>query len=354
MYTQTTRRAAVLLACLAPAWAAATTLPAYGTYSGAADVALNVLTGGIHVPHSDTSTLPGDTASISVSDPSIPGAPFYTASASTTMGSNHAYANMNMLPLGTLGAGSFSGWYDQVTITGGVGTGTIQFTARLSGMVDAGQYAGTVAYGLYASSLHPTQLADTFNTVDPVSPPTQPWALDAPLGLHDIPDLTTIAGYAVGASPYNDPSVLFTTTPPSPLSEIGVIGLPSEPPKIFANLVLTPGAGQLVDAVLTGTLNFTYGEAFYLIGALGASVGDAQTFCAFAIGETCTLDGTGATTLDFSNSADLVSIVLPEGAAASFASGASYNVTAVPEPAEWAMLLAGLGLVGWRARRRSA
>jgi len=65
------------------------------------------------------------------------------------------------------------------------------------------------------------------------------------------------------------------------------------------------------------------------------------------------VDGTGATILDFSNSANLVNIALPEGATASFASGNTYNVTTVPEPDAWLMLLAGLGLVGWRARRRA-
>jgi hypothetical protein len=82
-----------------------------------------------------------------------------------------------------------------------------------------------------------------------------------------------------------------------------------------------------------------------------------ESFCSFAITDGSCVptpkDGTGATTLDFSNSANLVSIALPEGATASFASGATYNVTTVPEPGEWAMLLAGLGLVGWRARRRA-
>ncbi|ODU02847.1 MAG: hypothetical protein ABS89_05330 [Thiobacillus sp. SCN 63-1177] len=66
-----------------------------------------------------------------------------------------------------------------------------------------------------------------------------------------------------------------------------------------------------------------------------------------------TPDGTGATILDFSHSANLVNIALPEGATASFASGNVYNVTAVPEPDAWLMLLAGLGLIGWRARRRA-
>ena len=51
--------------------------------------------------------------------------------------------------------------------------------------------------------------------------------------------------------------------------------------------------------------------------------------------------------------AHLVGIVLPEGANLSSAAGAAYNVTAVPEPGEWVLMLAGLGLVGWRVRRRA-
>ena len=124
------------------------------------------------------------------------------------------------------------------------------------------------------------------------------------------------------------------------------------------DLILTPGVGQSINITLHGTLNFTYGESFYLIGGLGASVlGEGlESFCEFDIGGACATilkDGTGATTLDFSNSANLINIALPEGATASFASGAAYNVTAVPEPAEWLMLLAGLGLVGWRAQSRA-
>jgi hypothetical protein len=126
------------------------------------------------------------------------------------------------------------------------------------------------------------------------------------------------------------------------------------------DLVLAPGGGQSVNITLHGTLTFTYDEAFYLIGGLGVNVfGDGlESFCAFpTIGDTCTAptkEGTGATTLDFSSSANPINIALPEGANASFASGATYNVTTVPEPGEWLMLLAGLGLVGWRTRRKAA
>jgi hypothetical protein len=244
--------------------------------------------------------------------------------------------------------------YDQVTISGGTGTGTAQFTVQLSGTVDVGAMEGGLGYTLGTSSVHPSQLASdtlTFNTSGSYS-----WPMDA---------VNPIATYLLGASPYNDTSVLFPTTSTDPLGGITSITDPSyslggDTGMGFPtpDLILTPGTGQSINITLYGTLNFTYGEAFYLIGGLGVSVlGDGiESFCSFNIGDTCTIpkDGTGATTLDFSNSANLVSIGLPVGATATFASGASYNVTAVPEPGEWLMLLAGLGLVGWRTRRKAA
>lgn len=343
--------AAALAACAAPVWAAAT-LPAYETYSAATDSPTNFFgaNSASYTPLSDVTSTSGATAQISGSD--------YTAAARTTLGSNHAYASVSAIPGTWLGTNSFSGWYDQVTITGGNGSGTAHFTVHLTGTVDVGAMAGGLGYTLGASSVHPSLLisnTQTFNVVN-----TTPWALDA---------ATPIASYLIGASPYNDTSILFSSTPyPTDPASGGIPAIPDLDHSLGGNagmgfpipdLVLTPGSGQSVNITLHGTLNFTYGEAFYLIGGLGASVvGDGlQSFCSFTIGDTCTQpakDGTGATTLDFSNSANLVNIALPEGATASFASGNAYNVTAVPEPGAWLMLLAGLGLVAWRTRRKRA
>lgn len=338
------RLVAALLAGSAPAWAAATSLPAYETYSAAADFGAIFVGDPAYTPLLDTTSSSGATAQINGSG--------YTASARTTLGSNHAYASASSMPSGVLGAGGFSGWYDQLTITGGSGTGTALFTVRLSGTVDVGAMSGGLGYTLGTSSVHPSQLTSDllgFNVAAPITP----WALDA---------VNPIASYLLGASPYNDTSVLFPTTSPETPGGIpsitdpdyalgGDVGFPQP------DLILTPGIGQNIDITLEGTLDFTYGEAFYLIGGLNTSVANVESFCTIDVDGTCTslpVDGSGATTLDFSDSANLVSIGIPLGATASFASGAAYHVTAVPEPGEWAMLLAGLALVGWRTRRRSA
>lgn len=340
------RLVAALLAGSAPAWAAATSLPTYKTYSAAADFGTNFFSDSAYTPWLDATSTSDATAQINGSG--------YTASARTTWGNNHAYASASSIPSNVLGAGGFSGWYDQVTITGGSGTGTAHFTVRLSGTVDVGTTAGGLGYTLGSSSVHPSQLTSDTHTFNMI--PGTPWTLDA---------LNPIATYLLGASPYYDTSIIFPdSVDPAPVNEgipivqdpsytLGDAGMGFPQP----DLILTPGVGQNVDVTLHGTLNFTYGEAFYLIGGLNASVANLESFCTFGVDGTCTslpVDGSGATTLDFSNSASLVSIGIPVGATASFASGAAYNVTAVPEPGEWAMLLAGLALVGWRARRRSA
>ncbi|MDP1863632.1 MAG: PEP-CTERM sorting domain-containing protein [Thiobacillus sp.] len=347
-----------LLGCPPSVWAATSNvdvygninlLPTYSTYSAAADFGTNsFLLGESYTPLFNATSVSGGLAQIVGSD--------YTASASTTLSSNHAYVSANTIPTNVLSASSFSGWYDQVVITGGSGSGTASFTVQLNGVANVGATIGSIAYALGTSSIHPSQLTSDLIYFNAVT--TSPWPMDA---------VSPITSYLLGASPYNDTSIVFGPSVLSPPSDLGIPTL-SDPATSLGDLgmgfpvydhVLTPGAGQIVNITLTGTLNFTYGEAFYLIGGLSASVlGDGlESFCAFGtIGsDTCTIpkDGTGATTLDFSNSANLVSIVLPQDATASFASGELYNVTAVPEPSEWLMLLAGLGLVGWRARRRS-
>jgi PEP-CTERM putative exosortase interaction domain len=231
-----------------------------------------------------------------------------------------------------------------VTITGGSGSGSLQFSAQVDGTVDVGAIAGGFNYQLAASTVHPTQLVSSTAPFQ-LNPP--PWALDA---------ATPIASFSAVVSPYNDPANQFLAGSGAPSN-----GIPSIPSEYSLggdmgfptpDLVLTPGANQHVNVTLHGTLNFTYGEAFYLIAGFGTTLFDPQSFTTFGSPSSLPPDGSGATSLDFSNSANLVQITLPASATASFASGNAYNVTAVPEPETWILLLAGIGMVGWGTRRR--
>lgn len=332
-----------------------TAYPTSGTYAAAADWGTNFWSDPPFVPQLSTTDVGNTLAAIAT--------PEYYAAARTTLGGNHAYAQSSGFSNGAFSVNSFSGWYDQVTITGGTGTGTLQFSVQLTGSVTAGAYLGMAGFSLLASSVHPEQLATgmlTFNTLT-----AQPW------GLYGS-QMQTITTYNIVASPYNDPAMIAGLFSASSGGESGIPALTTDPalqlggdggmgfPEMTTDLIVTPGTEHLVNVTLTGTLDFTYGEAFYLIGTLGTNIlGDGlDAFSDFSISDDPYVvppkDGTGATTLDFLDSALLTGIVVPAGATFASASGAAYNVTAVPEPSEWAMLLAGLGLVAWRARRRTA
>ena len=358
---------AAALAASPAVWAATSTVEVYGalsvypgsgTYAAAADLGPNYYSDPPFVPQLSTTDVANTLAAIASTD--------YSAAARTTLGSNHAQAQASGFSNGALSANSFSGWYDQITISGGTGTGTgtMQFSVQLTGSVTVGAYLGVAGFSLLASPVHPEQLAQDLLAFNMLTT-AQPW------GLQDS-QVQSITTYNIVASPYNDPNMVAGLfAPPPPDSGSGISGIPSlsgDPlgndsmgfPEFTIDLIVTPGTEHLVNVTLTGTLDFTYGEAFYLIGALGTSIMNdgLESFCSVDIsGDPCVptpKDGTGATTLDFLNSALLAGIVLPEGATFASASGAAYNVTAVPEPGEWAMLLAGLGLVAWRTRRKTA
>lgn len=100
--------------------------------------------------------------------------------------------------------------------------------------------------------------------------------------------------------------------------------------------------GNQVDVTPTGQFTFTYGAPFSLKGEL-------------------TVSGFNGGSADFYGNAEILSIVIDNSQAtweiASVANGQlsddPYNIRAVPEPETWAMLLAGLGLVGFRLRQRA-
>jgi hypothetical protein len=56
--------------------------------------------------------------------------------------------------------------------------------------------------------------------------------------------------------------------------------------------------------------------------------------------------------VDFYGTASLASILVTPGMNLAVGSGTTYAVAAIPEPQTYALLLAGLGVVGWAARRR--
>lgn len=237
------------------------------------------------------------------------------AVASTDYGANHAYASYTNTDLSSVASAAASLWYDQITITGGTGTGTATLKSTLNGTADVGVPEGTAAYVLGTTTINPATMASSTISFNSVS---------LPLNL-DTSQLTTVASYVVGT-----PGAAAACT-----SQLGTT-CPT------FNQILGTGTGQAIQANPTGSFSFTYGQPFYLVGLLGAGV--SQNF------STATA---APTTFDFSNTGLLNQIVLPQGATLSDASGTTYNVAAVPEPAEWLTLVAGLGLIGLVALRRA-
>jgi hypothetical protein len=93
------------------------------------------------------------------------------------------------------------------------------------------------------------------------------------------------------------------------------------------------GAGSFARAsqVIEGEFTFAYNKPFQLTATLNVGAGNGGM-------------------ADFSLTSLTSSLALPTGVQLVSASG--YFAQAVPEPETWTMLLAGLGLVGYAARRR--
>lgn len=100
-----------------------------------------------------------------------------------------------------------------------------------------------------------------------------------------------------------------------------------------------PFSASSVSTEVTQTLAFTYGVPFLLSGVLGVDAGhDAGAFV--------------ATFVDFSSTAILDEVILPNGAILNSESGTSYPLSATPVPAALPLFAGGLGVIGLLARRR--
>lgn len=323
------RYAALAVALLAPSavLAATSNVDYYGVlYFGPVDVYSAAQDQGSpssppdFVAQRNSTTTSGATAAISTSG--------YLAAARTSVGANHVFLRADDFGNGAIATTSLSRWADAFTVSGGSGQATMQFTVRLRGVVDVGQFGGGVSYTLYADSAAPGDLA-SFDGAG--------WA--TPIH-YDIGISPFIAdnGAAAQAESFDNATV------GSPQGISGGYMPPPPPPVYQPDMTLHAGANQLVDLMFTGSFDFTYGQTYHLVSEFGAGIHGFTPFGAPA--------GSGPTTLDFLNGAWLSGIVLPSGASVIFESGAGYPVATVPEPAEWALLLAGLGLIGWRTRRR--
>lgn len=331
--------AATMLACSAPARAATPNVDVYGNisiglpthdvFSQAGAVDLDTPLASTIVEYQET-FVSGNTVAISNSG--------YNASAGATLSSNHAYASYNgSVPRDFVIGGS--NWFDQVTITGGTGAGTATVTAKVNGTATVGAVGGHFSYQLGTRTTHPYTIDSSITGV----------VFLLPSPYQDPFSISPVAEHSIEFLPFSNP--IPTSLACGDISSAIPDDLCSGAPLYNQTL----GAGiHDISLTLTGTINFTYGEAFYLVGSMGAATGEGlASFTVFGA-PAPEPDGTGATTLDFLHSALLTEIVLPEGAAFASASGAAYRVTAVPEPGEWAMLLAGLGFVAWRARHKRA
>lgn len=237
----------------------------------------------------------------------------YSAQSATGVGVNRALARAEAGQATLEGqpqvlAAGLSLWFDRITVTGGVGSGTLAFTARLDGRFDirgTPTSEGRVGTGgawlnYLTTTAWPPDLLNGRNAFD------QGLAFPCAVGDADCD---------------HDPAIF---------NSVGSIGA-------------EVGSSTAIDQPHTFNVDFEYGVPFYLIGVLETN---AVTFGADAVVES-----------DFMNTARFTAVIAPPGSAVFVGSGeygAYVLANPVPEPGIWMLMSLGMGgMVAWRRRTRT-